>query len=724
MARTACVLLQQDEELLLRPWLLYHGYLFGFENLHVCDGGSSRDGVLATLREFSALGVRVNFAASADRVPNDDMRGAIDWAIDELTQDGRYEVALRLACNEFLAIDGHDGIACNRTAILDEIYRIHQDGVPCRMSHCLESQPGHLDLFRYVERSTDILLARAVATDSRDGPETHARILVDPEHSDGSTALIVVRLCVTPAELHDQHRPLLRFVGFVRLLESFTSLQTLREIREAGAPGLLPQNWLEVDLERHPFRGTDYLEANPDISRSGVNPLEHFLVAGYLEGRRMAATSAGLEEVLERMAAIRHRRPDGRSGYVGLTIALNALGRAAEGDPIIEQAIRQYGSTSELLREYASLAMVRQAHALAARRWSVFRCLFAAEPDGYHYSAVARRLNGDIDGADRILAAGLERFPRHVGLSLERADIVAERGDWTRAHSLYSAILAMEPGNPAVGERVSVAAFQLRLRQLETEDTHQLVLMDAPVNVVLSEADTRAVLEFLDLRNVGELRDFFLGFESLGHSCEFGLVQRRHGAEPLGLLRWNSIHAHKLIEALNERFAGIDEADNLMLSQAGDEYVLRDFRYHTAMHTFCRVNEATADTLLRQQVKRMMYLRSKLIADLEEGEKIFVHLDDRSLSQEDLARLRQAVRAYGESVLLYVRVAETPSQIGTLECVGDRLFLGYLDRLGRNEAGEWDISFDRWLTLCREVKRVLRFQAAPSNWSFRQTHPS
>ena len=40
MARVRCIMMQKDESFLLEPWLLYNGYLFGFENLTVYDNGS------------------------------------------------------------------------------------------------------------------------------------------------------------------------------------------------------------------------------------------------------------------------------------------------------------------------------------------------------------------------------------------------------------------------------------------------------------------------------------------------------------------------------------------------------------------------------------------------------------------------------------------------------------------------------------------------------------
>ena len=41
-----------------------------------------------------------------------------------------------------------------------------------------------------------------------------------------------------------------------------------------------------------------------------------------------------------------------------------------------------------------------------------------------------------------------------------------------------------------------------------------------------------------------------LRFESIGSDCEFGAVQRRYGAEPLGLLRWNDVDILSLEQAL------------------------------------------------------------------------------------------------------------------------------------------------------------------------------
>ena len=37
MPKVACFMMQKNEQTLLEPWLIYHGHLFGFENLYVWD---------------------------------------------------------------------------------------------------------------------------------------------------------------------------------------------------------------------------------------------------------------------------------------------------------------------------------------------------------------------------------------------------------------------------------------------------------------------------------------------------------------------------------------------------------------------------------------------------------------------------------------------------------------------------------------------------------------
>ena len=53
-------MMQKDEEHLLEPWLVYHGHLFGLENLSVFDHGSVSPKVRKALDRYERMGVHVD----------------------------------------------------------------------------------------------------------------------------------------------------------------------------------------------------------------------------------------------------------------------------------------------------------------------------------------------------------------------------------------------------------------------------------------------------------------------------------------------------------------------------------------------------------------------------------------------------------------------------------------------------------------------------------------
>jgi hypothetical protein len=61
--------------------------------------------------------------------------------------------------------------------------------------------------------------------------------------------------------------------------------------------------------------------------------------------------------------------------------------------------------------------------------------------------------------------------------------------------------------------------------------------------------------------------------------------------------------------------------------------------------------------------------------------------------------LRKAFQARGGGLLLYVIVAERPSEIATVEPIGEDFLLGYIERL-RWSGDTWNIDFDSWSTIC------------------------
>ncbi len=115
--RVACVMMQRNEELCLHPWLAYHGYLFGFDNLFVIDHGSDLSTVKTTLTLFERFGVHVlRLPASANYAD----KGAIVTAVlGRADAAKRYDLLFPLDCDEFLMMRDEAGEpSCAKAGLL------------------------------------------------------------------------------------------------------------------------------------------------------------------------------------------------------------------------------------------------------------------------------------------------------------------------------------------------------------------------------------------------------------------------------------------------------------------------------------------------------------------------------------------------------------------------------------------------------------------------------
>jgi hypothetical protein len=197
-------------------------------------------------------------------------------------------------------------------------------------------------------------------------------------------------------------------------------------------------------------------------------------------------------------------------------------------------------------------------------------------------------------------------------------------------------------------------------------------------------------------------------FESLGESCEFGLVQRRCEAEPLGLFRFASAPLPKLLAALGADFAGFGEPEALdvELSANGREYMIKDKRFSLLYHAWVMAGEMTPEEVHQREIRRLPLLIRKLREDLTEAEKIFVyHGMGRLGGADDALPLMMVLRRYGPSTLLWVELADADHPAGTVEQAGAGLLKGYIDRFAPGEDA-YDLSLDCWIAICREAWRL------------------
>ena len=192
-----------------------------------------------------------------------------------------------------------------------------------------------------------------------------------------------------------------------------------------------------------------------------------------------------------------------------------------------------------------------------------------------------------------------------------------------------------------------------------------------------------------------------LQFESLGDNCECGLVQRRCGAEPRGLLRFSNLEPRQLLLALEADFEGIGESENTEVFLSGSarrEYVVRDRRYAMVFHTFQYEGDVPEAKLIPQQLARLKFLRRKFLEILAAGDRILVIKRNDPLCDEEIVAIHALLQRHGPNTLLAVVPGDADHVPGTVEKLRPGLLRAYVDRFAPYE-NAYDFSFEVWLSI-------------------------
>jgi tetratricopeptide (TPR) repeat protein len=405
---------------------------------------------------------------------------------------------------------------------------------------------------------------------------------------------------------------------------------------------------------------------------------------------------------IHRYQTIRERFPAFFGGYrwgVGL---LRDEGRFDEAEAVLDDGLVRFPDNLELLVDRAWVATQRRDWDAALLRWEAVRTTYPDSVAGYWRPG--QLLLNELarpDEAEELLAAGAARFPDHAELATDHARAAEKRGDWAEARQRMEALSARFPDNVAVTNAVGAIRNRIQLSALDAAHTP-----DAPATPrdALPEAGAPAVAAAG--RSV-EDRELVMRFESLGGNCEFGIVQRRCGAEPLGLLRWAGIHHRALLNSLQHRFEGVGEPEHTRVSvePKSGEYQIHENRFGVVVHTFKMAHDKSTEQekFYQQMCRRLQYLRRKMLEDLESGEKIFVYKSQLPLPDADVLAIRDAVLSYGPNTLLYVRTSEGDRPPGTVEPTSPGLLTGYIDRFVPPD-GPWEqLSLPMWLTIAQKA---------------------
>jgi tetratricopeptide (TPR) repeat protein len=464
-------------------------------------------------------------------------------------------------------------------------------------------------------------------------------------------------------------------------------------------------------------------------------------------------------QAAERYRTLVHKHPDRHHGALGLAYMLARLGRRAEADDVLRQAIETHpaelGLRQAFARNVAEIGPAGAPEFLQRTRQTL--AVFPDEPEAHGFLADALTDNVLFEDAEACLASACARFPADAALLRRWAASLAQQSKWDDALAAFDALDRAGPPDPrtecdrarmlitaarwdaadarltaALGRFPEAATLHLlrldsligRLRLDAAIDQWRAIERRFPaadVGGVLHERRTRLLglgrdpvetagnrpAAPADQHRSVRIEEIVMEFESLGGwglGCEFGLFQRHLGVEPLGLLRWADIDTDGLAEALESGFDGIGQPDQTRLETAGgalDEYVSVDRRFGMRLHTYVPAGQVTPERMLAQTCRRLSFLRQKLLDDLHRAEKIFVYRHARrTLTDQEQERLRLAIRRYGDNTLLYVRHQNEQHRFASVTAPEPGLLVGHMDKMGLMPDGApLPIPFDSWATL-------------------------
>jgi tetratricopeptide (TPR) repeat protein len=378
-------------------------------------------------------------------------------------------------------------------------------------------------------------------------------------------------------------------------------------------------------------------------------------------------------------------------GWVQGVTALNRLGRKADALTMLEQTEARFPGNPGVRTFAAHQAMEREDWPRAEALWQSARKHSPQLADGWlHGASALRRLERNAE-ADGLMDQAFLHFPQHKGVQVFFAYDSMRMGRLERALELWSCVLSRHPDDR------------------EAQRQHNTVVSDIR-NLALGSDQPMGAAEIFvgpDDETARASRDVMLRFQSLGPNCEFGLVQRRFNAEPLGLFRWAAIPIASLASSIASGLAAFHTPDDALLAThyLPTEYYLDLPTIGFSMHTHVSQSE-DAGRLLQPMKRRLRRLREKMLEDMADGDVIFLRkaeVDDMPLS--DMIGLHDALRQHGPCRLLCVCL-DKGALVGKVFLIKDGLAIGYLHQF-------WNLadSDEGWRLLCTQAAELFDAEA-------------
>ena len=387
----------------------------------------------------------------------------------------------------------------------------------------------------------------------------------------------------------------------------------------------------------------------------------------------------------------------GRDNLLGIGRSSRELGAFDQAERAFAEAAAKVGSDAEIEANLAQVPAAAGDWSEAARRWRAVVERFPDMTALVTMAAPAIASAGDVDAADDMIRSALDRDPRSIGLWATYAVVAQIAGRWDTAVERWGAVIVRAPDDP--GFRVLRDEARARLDAAR----RTVALVEQPIR------SRREILLDEDVE-LPPMTQIVKQFESIGDNCEFGVVQRHFGAEPITLFRFAAIEPEKMIELLEQDLEPLGDPAHTHVYEMMDEYYIKDDRGYYYMHTFVKIKQVDPERYVKQQVPRIAYLKRNFLTDIKTGEKIYVCKHSTSqISDDTLSRLSRCLRKHGDNILLGGRRADEHHPAGSVERLDANVFVGYTTQLHGEE--DRSTNSQSWGIVLRKVYQEIQRQS-------------
>ena len=401
-----------------------------------------------------------------------------------------------------------------------------------------------------------------------------------------------------------------------------------------------------------------------------------------------------LPTVLAKLDKIHAKFPDYVPAYTAHLGVLREAARIGTAATLSKEWGKRFPADQDLAIARAQIEEECERFSHAVRVLKAVRRRSTPTPECEAAYIRALCLDSRMDDAEAACQEALEGFGDEPAVLTEYVRIATRRGDWHEAARRCAFAQQRRPRDPSMTRLALSIRTQLVGDETALEGMEPVVGSLAAVDVSPEETAVMLSCESQGATSAG---------------CEFGLVQRRFGAEPFGLFRWALIGIDRLTEALDNRFehVGSEATTELAIrreSATHQEYYVVDKKVGYLTHTFVKAEDSPEDRMLKQSVRRMRFLRDKLIENLHAAEKVFIYKFAMKFDEAALRRMFASLRKYGPCTLLCVTFADQNHPKGELQMLEPGLFVGrtgmFMDAVVPDEHG---VDTDMWFRHCRDV---------------------